>query len=364
VSVQLRELAESDLKAVAALVAEVFDRPVPEDGDARLRWLLFDNPDRTPGVPCGWVLWDGDRPVGFIANVARRMAVGGRDALAACTAKFVVRPSHRFHGLMLAKKFFDQTNVDILLCSTANQTSAPILERFGGRFVAGGDDAVVFVIRAGGVVSEVLRRRGYGETLRKAAAFSAGGVMTLVETARRRWPEGSGDIRVDEIATFDEGLDDLWARAADDYHVHSRRDALRMNWLFRAGPKSRWPTTILGAFRGDRLDGYLVCQDRGRVEGVRRREVMDVFTRRDDVDVFDALVGEAGRMTAQQKRDTLEFRNLPADRLDRLVAWGARRRKLDVNPFLVRVVNSALDVDPVDASQWYLVPADGDGAGW
>lgn len=362
--VRIRELQAEDLAAISALIARVFDRPLSEDGAERLRWLLFDNPDARPEVARGWVLEDDGEPVGFLANVARRMNVSGRDVLAACTAKYVVLPSHRFHGLLLAKAFFAQQGVDLLFCSTGSESSAPVLKRFGAVEIAGGDEAAMFVLRGGPVIGELMRRRGYQGPLARLVSGGAGAALTLVERVRCGTPACPADLRVEPLAGFDERLDDLWQRCAGRHGITSRRDARRMQWLFFEGPSSRPATQVSGVFRDERLEGYIVCQDRGQTRGVRRREVMDVFARPDDADVFAALVARALADAEAQSMDTLEFRNLPRPLMQRLVEWGARRRVLEVNPFLVKGLNPEVALPADQAEAWYLTPADGDGAGW
>lgn len=360
----IRELQTEDLAGISALIARVFDRSAPEDGAERLHWLLYDNPDARPEVAKGWVLEDSGAPVGFLANVARRMSVSGRDALAGCTAKYVVLPSHRFHGLLLAKTFFSQQGVDLLFCSTGSESSAPVLKRFGAAEIAGGDEAAMFVLRGGPVIGELMRRRGYQGPLARLVSGGAGAALTLVERVRCSAPACPADIRVEPLPRFDQRLDDLWMRCEGGYGITSRRDARRMQWLFFDGPSSRPATQIRGAFRGESLEGYIVCQDRGQTRDVRRREVMDVFMRPDDADTFAALIARALADAEADGMDTLEFRNLPRPLMDRLVGWGARRRLLDVNPFLVKGLNPEFSLPADQATAWYLTPSDGDGAGW
>lgn len=363
-SARIREVEERDLEAVSGLIARVFGRPVPADGAARLRWLLFENPDSWPGLASGWILEEAGEPVGFLANVARRMSAGGRDVLAACTAKYVVSAAHRMHGLLLAKAFFEQRGVDLLFCSTASESSAPVLKRFGAAEIAGGNQAAMFVLRGAPVVSELMRRRGYQGTLARIASGGVGAALTVLERVRCRPPQCPAGIRVQPLTGFDGRLDDLWERCESRRLITSRRDARRMQWLFFDGPASRPESKVLGAFRGDRLDGYMVCQDRHQTRGVRRRETMDLFTAVEDEDAVEALVAHALEDAESDAMDTLEFRSLPPPLTEQLVSWGARRRTLEVNPFLAKALNPELRLPAGDAGRWYLSPADGDGAAW
>jgi len=359
----VREIEERDLEEISGLIARVFDRPAPADGAARLRWLLFENPDARGGMARGWVLEDGGVLVGFLANVARRMSAAGRDVLAACTAKYVVLPSYRVQGLLLARAYFEQTGVDLLFCSTGSQSSAPVLKRFGAVEIAGGDAAALFVLRGAPVVSELMKRHGYEGALARLVSGGVGAALTLVERVRCSPPGPRPDVRVELLDRFDARMDEMWERA-EGGRITSRRDARRMQWLYFEGPASRPDTLVFGAFRGQQLVGCLVCQDRAQTRGVRRREVMDLFTAPEDLDAFDALVAQALSRAEADGMDTLEFRSLPERWMERLTSWGARRRRLEVNPFLVKTLNPELLLPAGEADQWHLSPGDGDGAAW
>lgn len=361
--VLLKAVERGDLPAVAELIATVFERPVPVDGARRLEWLLFKNPDATPETSKGWLLEEGGRPVGFLANVARKMFASGREYLAACTAKFVVLPAYRLQGLLLAKAFFEQKNVDCLFCSTGSEASAPVLRRFGAVEISGGDEAAVFVLRAPPVVHELMRRRGYEGRLARLVSGGVGAALSVVERVRISLPRCPADLRVEPMAGFDEELDGLWKRWQARLPATSYRDSAHLQWLFREGPSSRPTTHLWGTYRGLRLEGYAVCQDRGQTAGVRRREVMDLFAP-SGADAFEALIGTLIDEAQSDEMDTLEFRSLPGHLMERLAEWGARRRRLEVNPFLVKPVRPGLSLPAQDASAWHLVPADGDGAGW
>lgn len=362
-SAQIETLKESELPQIASLIARVFNRPMAADAAERLSWLLYENPDAGADIPAGWTLRKDGRIIGFIANVVRRMAAAQREWRAACTAHFVVEPEHRFHGLMLAKVFFDQKNVDCLFCSTANESSGKVLQRFGMMPVAGGEAAAVFVLHAGPVVAEVMRRRGHGALLSKAAAVGAGGTVGLVERVRHHWPKVSVGVRIEKLDRFDERVDELWQRARGEGRVQSVRDARRLNWLFRDGPATRPHTQIHAVTRHGRIDGYLVTMDPTRM-AMRRREVMDVFVIAGDEEGFASLVGDAARTAREDGMDTLEFRNLPGGLMSKVVEWGARSRQLEVNPFMVKWVSPELQIQVDRADSWYLVPSDGDGVGW
>jgi hypothetical protein len=364
VATNVQLLERSELPQAAALIARVYERPLAPDGVEQLEWLLNDNPDASTGVAAGWIVRKDDRVVGLLANVPRRMAVGTREFLAACTAHFVVEPEHRFHGLLLAKAYFEQKNVDALLCSTANEGSGKVLERLGMMPIAGGQAAAVFVLRAGPVVAEVMRRRGHGSLVTAAVAAGAGGAVGVIERVRHRWPAVARGFRVESIEHFDQRVDELWTRRGNEPRVWSVRDARRLNWLFCAGPASRPATRILAAFEGDQMQGYLVTQDPVRMQSMRRREVMDVFVPGDRPEVFATLIGEAGRIARRDGMDTLELRNLPGTMLAQVAEWGARSRELDVNPFLVKTLADDLLLRPERAENWHLVPSDGDGVGW
>ncbi|MCP4594848.1 MAG: hypothetical protein GY842_29310 [bacterium] len=380
--VELRELAEEDFGELPRLMGRVYGCAPAEDGVARLRWLLCDNPDADESIPKGWVLCDGGRIVGLLANVPRRMVIDGASVRAACTAHYVVLPEYRVGGLRLANAYFEQRGADCLFVATGNRASAAVFRRFGAESISEGDQTAMFVLRGGPVCAAKLRRRGWNAGLAKAASIPTGLSVGLWGRWQRRRlsgdhgiqepspnpslaGRGAMDVSVRRMPRFDTSVDALGERCGGDYRVTSRRDSQRLNWLFVDGPTSRRTTLILGLIRAERLDGYVVLQDRLDCgDGVRRSYVMDLVCSRADAEGFAALV-RAGLETAREmRRDTLEFPVLGQERAARLAWWGAWRRRLDVNPFMFRALNGA-PKDLADRPEaWYIVGSDGDGAAW
>lgn len=362
-AIELREARESDLAEAAALIARVFERAAPPDGAERLQWQLFANPARPPHIPAGWIIRDDGAAVGFLANIPRRMRFNGRDRLVACTAKYVTLPTHRLHGLALAKTYFSQPGVDALFISSASDTSAPILKKFGAKEIEGVDRGAVFAVRPARVAGEILRQKPRTRAIAAVAAPLAGLALRAGAVLRAK-PKIAADVRVESLGRFSAETDVLWSATSDDFSACAERSSEVLNWQFVNGPRSRPATKILACKRGAALTGFAVLQDRENAQfAIRRRHVMDIFTRRGDDAAFDALVAAALHETRRDGPDTLEFRHLSSARLERLASWGARLRTLPLNPFLIKPVQPDLTL-PASADGWYLTPGDGDGAGW
>lgn len=363
--VDLLEVSEEDLAVVSALTASVFNRVSHPRDTARLRWMLFANPDADEHIPKGWVLRSRGETVGFLGNVLRRLSFCGKDHVIAFTSDFVVTPEYRFHGLKLAKAFFDQGQLDYVACSTGNRNSIPVLRRLGACQIAGADEAALFVLNPAAIASYYLEKKAHGSAFAHAVLPRVLGAASWFK--RRLWAESEGShaIEVRGVARFDDDVDDLYERSHPPDKVTSCRDSMRLNWLFVDGPIDRPCTKIRSAYRDGKLCGYVVTQDRklGKAR-LEYRGVRDVFCALDDRLTFAALARHLVQECLEDGMDCLEFENIPAVLISQLASHGAWRRRLAVNPFLLCSKGEDATLLPEKAEMWYLVNSDGDGGGW
>lgn len=362
---KLLTASDKDLPEVSKLISLVFNRPCRADGVERLRWMLFANPDGQEQIAKGWILRSQNEIVGFLANVVRRMSFLGKDHLVACTANYVVKPSYRFHGLKLAKAFFDQSQVNHLLCSSGSDNSIQILKRFGAQQIVGGDNAALFVFNSAPIVSCFLKKKGHANNFLYAVLGEGFRSANWLKQCFSRKLARDDTITIKEAVSFSDEVNELYKRNRLRDKVVSYRDSKRLNWLFVDGPINRPNTLIRNAYKENRLCGYAVTQDRN-IDGcnLKYRRVMDIFYEKDGCSVFDVLIKHLVKESLEDGMDCLEFQSMPEYVISRLASCGAWRRKLSENPFLIYSRDETYSNLANQASKWYLVPSDGDGGGW
>ena len=200
-------IAEADIADVAAYLTlqarpgEVVSAS-PMSPERRLRWLLLQNPARTPEVPLGWCIRDaGRRVVGALLCVPFRVAARGVTRTALMSCKFFVDELYRGAGLVPFRSYLKLGRQYPLFCTSANAVSGELFAGAGGYAIAGTDHTMLGVGRHAPLAEEWLFRRTGRPELSRVAALPA----RLLP--RRSIGRGEGELRplasVEEVVALD-----------------------------------------------------------------------------------------------------------------------------------------------------------------
>jgi len=317
----------------------------------------------------GWVLEDGGKMVGFFGNVPLLYEFNGQPVIVSDASLWGVDENYRSETPRLAEAYFAQTDVDLLLVTTAIKPTRRIFERHGATPVAQPDlDRVLYwVIDGGGFVRAGLRKKGYGAM----AAFFGGILGGMALNARLRLfgrrPFASLDgmtiIRPDEI---DAGFDDLWQRKCKEYpgRMLANRSAPALKWHFNVGRFS--DKTRIICLRGSNEDGgnlqgyaALVREDAPEI-GLRRFKIADLFVAGDDAQAVTALLAAAYEYGMAQGCHVLEVVGLPENLRRCVLSHRPLVRLMPTFPFYFKAVNPNLEAPLGTPEGWYMTPYDGD----
>jgi len=314
----------------------------------------------------GWVLEDAGKIVGFFGNVPLLYEFAGQPVIVSDASLWGVDENYRTEAPRLADAYFGQTNVDLLMVTTAIKPTRRIFERHGASMVAQPDlDQVLFwVIDGGGFVRAGLRKKGHGGM----ASFFGGILGGMVLNARLRLfgrrpfaaLDGITIIRPDEI---DAGFDDLWQRKCGEYpaRVLANRSAAALKWHFSVGRYSEKARVICLRGPDKRLLGYaaVVREDAPDI-GLKRLKIADLFVAGDDGAMVTALLAAAYEYGMAQRCHVLELVGLPETLRQCALSHKPLDRQLPTFPFFYKVINPKLEAPLAEAGGWYLSPYDGD----
>lgn len=317
----------------------------------------------------GWVLEDAGKMVGFFGNVPLLYEFAGQPVIESDAILWGVDENYRTEAPRLADAYFGQTNVDLLMVTTAIKPTRRIFERHGASMVAQSDlDQVLFwVIDGGGFVRAGLRKKGHGGM----ASFFGGILGGMVLNARLRLfgrrpfaaLDGITIIRPDEI---DAGFDDLWQRKCGEYpaRVLANRSAAALKWHFSVGRFSEHTRLIClhgPGEDGGKLEGYavLVREDAPEI-GLKRLKIADVFVAGDDAAAVSALLAAAYEYGLAQRCHVLEVIGLPENLRAAVKTHKPLERPMPTFPFFYKAVNPDLTAPLAQADGWYMALYDGD----
>jgi hypothetical protein len=125
--------------------------------------------------------------------------------------------------------------------------------------------------------------------------LAAGADLCLRLRRRVRRTRPPAGIRISRLTRFDERVTSLTRECEGNGRVMVRRDAPYLNWRFIHNPRCRH--VVFGAFRGDRLAGYVVARlNLARPNPHREGEIVDWLAsdrRPDSQRILSALMGSA-----------------------------------------------------------------------
>lgn len=361
----LREARAGDFDAIVAVKHR---NGMPAEPWA---WLWQENPARAAfpaNFPLGWVLDHAGRVVGFMGNVPLQCYRGGQTLLAAVARGFVVDPAHRSHSIRLAAAFLTQTNVHVLLNTSANVPTSRI---FGAlkAFKIPQDDydqALFWVVRPAGFLASVFHRMGGPRTAARIAGWVAVPALYAEMKLRRRHPPTtSGSIEIERIHPQWAGqdCDEFWQRTLRNRPqcLLADRSAAVLRWRYGHPAAAARRASLLLARRAGRVAGYTVLTREDSPDiGLNRSRIIDLIAENDDPSVIDRLLSAAHDLAYAEGSHILELVGFPACVRQRFVAGNPYMRQLPSWEFWYKAVDPAL-VQPLSApASWYGSSFDGD----
>jgi len=365
---RVREVEFGDVDAVAALQRGVGWSPATERGWRRL-WV--ENPAHSADGPPpkrGWVLEEGARVVGFLANRLQVYWLDGHPLRAAVASAMVVAPSSRGETMKLVMAYVQQPHVDLLLNTTAAPQTSKIFEFFKFHRIPQPDYDLSYywVLRPGPFLAAGLRKKGLPGGPSRVVGAALGPLLRLEGAIRRRGPrdgQGPGSLRV--LGTGDVGsdFDDLWRRrVAEGRRLLADRTAPTLRWHFAAEGRSP-PARLVCAYEGARLDGYvaLVRNDSAQIR-LARAYVADIFVADDDPATVRRLLVAAARQARADGAAMLEAVGFPEPLRRLLTSFHPFSLRNDAWPFLYRAREAELDRILSEPGLWHACLFDGDGS--
>jgi len=260
--------------------------------------------------PKGWVLEaERGKVVGFLGNVPRSYQFGGRSYIAAAGHAWVVDSRYRNYAILLLNTYFHQGNVDLYLCSSANQNSAGILSLFNSSRVPVGnwDQSIFWITEHNGFLASWLLMKALPthRMLRDALR----GALIVDELFRYRSSEPEGEeSEVECHEHFDSRFELFWERLMRDkaqlfLAVRSREV---LGWHFKHAFRRRqaWVLTTADA---SGLTAYSVfCRQDNPRYGLRRVRLVDFQALRGKDSLLLPMLRYALRKSREQEMHMLE----------------------------------------------------------
>ncbi len=362
--VRLREVEDADFSAVAALKMR---HRLASDSPANWQRLWKNNPviEGAENIPMGWVLEGHEGIVGYHGNIRLRGFYRGKALKIAAAHGFVVEPGYRLLAGRLVTAFLSQKGVDLVVSTSAIESSGKILQLFKAQALpqVDYDVALFWVLNAHGFLREVQKRLGFKGAVATFGTHIGSWVLRLERALRGRGPDQRAQFyKIDAVSpsAIDDDFDALWRRKlAATTSLITDRSAAVLRWHFDIPGDQRRPV-ILRCDRDGRLAGYVVVLTNVLDGGLRKASIADMLVESEDSLVPQQLLIAAFKYARQTQHDVLELLGFP-DTIRRICSqWNPYVKKLPAPPYLFKANNHDLHNALGSADSWYATPYDGD----
>ncbi|WNK00358.1 hypothetical protein L2D14_02770 [Thalassospiraceae bacterium LMO-JJ14] len=366
----LRTASIDDAPAITDFLAAL-GLVMPDGPEAVIRhWrgLWVDNPalsHHARDVALGWVLEDGGAIKGFFGNIPQVSWQGDTPVLISSARAWAVDPGYRTETPRLCEAFFGQTNVDVVLISSANPPAGKRCLAYGGAKMPqpGYADILYWVVDAPGFLKAAFRKKGRGNFMAGLLGLLGSVPLDFSMRIAGRRPYGALDkITPVGVSAIDDAFDNLWTRRKKQLAdvLLASRDAETLKWYFSLGAASD-EVRFLRYDDDGMLKGYavLVREDAPAI-GLKRMKIADIFIDGDDPKVLQALLAGAYEYAIAKRCHVLELIGLPEGLRAEAMKTKPMSRPMATFPFFYKAMSGEMAARLGDPAAWYVTAYDGD----
>jgi GNAT superfamily N-acetyltransferase len=295
-------------------VFELWKAVYPEGEYDREKWLrwwqrTYENNPAGPGRI--WLAEHGDKIVGQYAIVPMRVKIGSETVLCSQSVDTMTHPDYRRQKIFetLAKEVYDEAERDgiHIVYGFPARISYPGFVKKLSWF----DVAAMQLMFKPLNWRNAIKLKFKNKFLQTVLAIGAGLVLNKVFFRTQKPPSLEG-LAINQVTSFDDRINDLWAKISSQYHIMIVRDKDYLNWRYSA-PGANY--SIFVAEKAGEICGYLVLEHKLQ-SGTKVSYIFDLVAQSEEI--MHYLVSKAIN-DCQQKQVDLILYSLIANKTYRRV---------------------------------------------
>jgi len=324
------------------------------------------NKHYSPSWPIGWVVQHDCEIVGFIGNIPRSYSFQGRQWMAAVARGFVVDEKFRNNAVKLIASFYQQSGVDILIFSSANESSADIyrLAKASVMPQKNYDKDLFWVVSPYLFVDAVLNKYGFNKWLSSFLSGVIAPIFYVDSLIRNRWNISYPyDINIESLDSVSSEIDKLWSqlKTANPNRFLADRDSESIAWLLTNIKSSGYEAFIFTLRERGVVNGYaIVKQIESNTLNLKRMIVIDLIVNGDNHEFYRALIDRIYSQAQQDKIDVVQIVGFPYIVRSALEELYPFSHNLGSQRFWYYTINNNLRGVLRKDSSWFASMFDGD----
>lgn len=314
-------------------------------------------------LPIGWVLESAEgQLIGGIENLHSLCYLNGRPLRVAVAGSWAVDREYRNFSLLLARQFFQQDNVDLLINTSpgAGVVVSKVFSLLSGKRVPHSDydEQLIWIINYPRFAEAALRKKRIrAPALLKHPAALALRCLDAVRKRDHPWREG----RVIFLADFDERFDRFWSKLVSrSKRLLTGRSRAALTWRFHYLMRQKRIFILVTEEHGE-VTGYMVLALR-RSEDASLREfrIVDVQVLDEEQGRLQALLLAALRLGYNREADVVRMIGFSDFKRRALRKVGCLIHKAPVWEYYYKVQDPTLGSELAREDVWDPSPFDGD----
>jgi GNAT superfamily N-acetyltransferase len=272
------------------------------------QWMYRDNPAGGGRI---WLAEHDGKIVGQYAIVPVKVKVGSKTVLGSQSVDTMTHPDYRHQKIFetLARKVYDEAEEDgiHIVYGFPNKFSYPGFVKKLNWF----DIATMQVMFKPLNWRNAIKLKVKNKFLQAVLAMGASLVFNKVFFRTQKLPFVES-LNINQVTSFDDRVNDLWAKISSQYHIMIVRDKDYLNWRYST-PGANY--SILVAEKAGEICGYLVLEHKLR-NGTNVSYIYDLLAQSEEI--MHCLVSKAMDDCQQKKIDLIVY-GLIADKTYRRI---------------------------------------------
>jgi len=354
-AVKIREARLTDYAQIAALEARNGLETKPQQ-----EWehLWRNNPvfGRLADWPIGWVVEnENGEIVGAAGNLPVSYILDGREIIAAGGRAFVADPSYRSYAASLVRRFIHQKHAELLLVSSANSNSAPLLYAMRFSHVPSGtwDQSSFWITNHRGLMASALQKK----RLPSFIGYALLPLLRLKDAFTRKPRRTTCDLTI--CPEFDDRFDQFWAelkRTRPVMLANRSRETLAWHFKFALEQNRAW---IVAVSDGWRLLAYYLRHDKPEL-GLTRVRLVDFQTLHASTEFLEPMLSWALQKCRDQGIHMLEAYGFSPEKQAMIDSLSPHHRRFPAWTYFYNARNPELATQLKDPMIWDPSHFDGD----
>jgi hypothetical protein len=343
-----RLATHDDLRSILALRRAAFGSSITWDDERYLRWrYALDGGDAFGQM---FIVKLGDRVAGVIGAECIRLVHGSKSENSMSLMDVLVDPSLEDAGLGVWLNMAVFERCAVIFEIGANQNSLGTIDRLYHRLP--NRTCYSYPLK----LSSYLERRLRAHWLASAVALPLNAALQLARVVA--FPSSSGRWQFRNVQRFDAAVESVFNTRANAA-ICVERSARWLNWRLFDNPRST--CEVIGAYDGDRLEGYIAFHRRSAGGKPHTIEIVDwLVVRQHGSNLVRRLVSEVVRRAVASKAEFVRATMLAEPEGRILRKLGFIQQSNEYLTAAVRVQDKSAYAHLFDGSGWFLTDANTD----